>query len=880
MRTASQVRSEFLEFFRERGHRVVPSAPVILADDPTLFFVNAGMNQFKDVFLGTGRREYTRAADTQKVIRVSGKHNDLEAVGRDTYHQTFFEMLGNWSFGDYYKREAIAWAWELLTGVWGVPKDRLWATVYGGDPAAGIPPDEEAEALWRELTDIAPDHIVRLRANFWEMGETGPCGPCSEIVLDRGRSEGGASADESAPPDLEDSRFIELWNLVFIQFDRQEDGSLRELPARHVDTGMGFERILAVLQGKESNYDTDLFEPIFDRIKQLTGQRYEGSMEDRDVAFRVVADHVRALTAAFADGALPGNEGAGYVLRRILRRAARFGRQFLGQEEPFIYRLVPTVADLLGDPFPEMRQRQDHVARLIEHEEADFARTLDRGIALFDELSRRVRSSGASIIPGEEAYNLYSTYGFPRDLVELMAREQDLLVDEEGWRRAEELHRDASRGAGMGRYLVDPSTIQGLPSTRRLHYAGNGQDGLTGEATILRGIGGTTLVLDQSPFYPEAGGQVGDQGWITGRGFQFRVRDTQKMGDIVLHLGEVVEGDPTAPPDRVEARVDTERRLDTMANHSATHLLHWALKSVLGPHASQQGSLVAPDRLRFDFTHPKSLTLEEIERIERMVNERVAEDTLLQTTIEELQEARARGVTALFGEKYEERVRVVNIGGYSQELCGGTHCRSTGQIGAFVIVGETAVQAGVRRLEAVTRGAAIQRVQEQRRTIRDAAQLLKSAEGDVLSRIQALQEQVKELRRGGTRQAQADLSALARQLIAEAEQVDGARLISRSLEGVASRDLATLCDALRGSGKSVCGVVGTTEENRVALAAFASKDLAGKRVNAGQVVKEISPIVGGGGGGRPEFAQAGGRDASRLSDALARGAELLRQALS
>ncbi|MAB89150.1 MAG: alanine--tRNA ligase [Planctomycetes bacterium] len=876
MKSAQEIREDFLQFFRERGHKVVPSGPVFPQDDPTLLFTNAGMNQFKDVFLGTGKRDYVRAADTQKCIRVSGKHNDLEEVGVDTYHHTFFEMLGNWSFGDYFKKEAIGWAWDLLTNVWGLPKDRIWVTVFGGDEADGLPADEEAAELWASETDIDPARILRFGKtdNFWEMGDTGPCGPCTEIHIDRG-AEGCDPADGA---DLEigvnagNERFIELWNNVFIQFNRRADGTLDELPATHVDTGMGFERVVSVLQGKSSNYDTDVFTPIFAKLTEITGRPYGGTMDDGDIAFRVVADHVRAVTSGFADGALPSNEGRGYVLRRLIRRASRYGRQSLGMEDPFLCRLVPTVAEILGDAFPEMRQRAEHVAYVLESEEKAFAVTLDKGLVLFEDLARKMLSEGMQSIPGDAAFDLYATYGFPRDLVELMARERTMSVDGQGWDRAEEAHKAASRGERKG-WLVDPNELEGVGGTEALCY-----DGTDATAAPIKLVDGKSLILDRTPFYAESGGQVGDSGWIVAEGFRFRVDDTQKVGDAIVHVGAMEQGSEGALPTEVTARVDGDRRARIMANHTATHLLHWALKEVLGEHATQQGSHVAPDRLRFDVTHPRSITAEEIERIETMVNEKVVGATSLQTTVEDLEEATARGVTALFGEKYEEAVRVVDIGGYSTELCGGTHCANTGQIGAFAITVETAVQAGVRRIEAVTRDAAVARMQFQRRAIREASMALKAPESDLVERIMMLQKKLKELKKGTSKQSRSDVEALAKSLLDGGEQVGGVTLIASTVE-VGPKEVQLLCDVLKSSSAPACGVLGVASEGKAVLAAFATKDLAGSRVHAGQVVKQIAGIVGGGGGGRPDFAQAGGKDPSRLEEALAEGSKLLIAAL-
>jgi alanyl-tRNA synthetase len=885
MKTSAQIRQEFLDFFRERGHRIVPSSPVFPQDDPTLLFTNAGMNQFKDVFLGNGKRDYVRAADTQKCIRVSGKHNDLEEVGRDTYHHTFFEMLGNWSFGDYFKRDAIKWSWDLLTRVWGLDKDRLWVTVFGGDAKDGLPADEESERIWIEECGLPKERVMRFgrKDNFWEMGDTGPCGPCTEIHYDRGRPEENRMDGliRATGVNAGTERFMEIWNNVFMEFNRKADGSLEKLPAQHVDTGMGFERICGVIQGKTSNYDTDVFTPLFRAIEPLVGKTYTSRLDsETDVAFRVIADHVRALTAAIADGALPSNEGRGYVLRRLLRRAARFGTQVLGKQEPFIYRVVPAVAEALGGAFPEMRARLDHVMHVIEAEEKAFAVTLTKGVALFEDVATKVEALGTKTVPGDVAYRLYATFGFPRDLVDLMARDRGLGVDEAGWAAAEEAHKNASRGEGGGKWLVDPDLLRGIEPTQTLCYAGeNGGDGVSASVKPLKLIDGGKLVLDRTPFYAESGGQVGDTGVIEAPGFRFVVEDVQKMGKIVVHVGKLAAGDPAKLPGQATAKVDTERRLNTMANHTGTHLLHWALHEVVGKHATQQGSLVGPDKLRFDFTHQKALTVEEIERIETLVNEKIAADTPVVTTVEELAAAKARGVTALFGEKYEEKVRVLNVGGYSQELCGGTHCKATGQIGAFAIISEAAVQAGVRRLEAVTRGAAVRRMQEQRRTLREAAQLLKTNESELVKRIGALQDQLKEAKKGGGARAAADLAALGKDLLAAATAHGASKVVVAKVD-VSTAELPALADALRVQKTGVAGLLAAVEDDKVSLLAFASKDLAeAKKVNAGAVVKEVAPLVGGNGGGRPDLAQAGGKEPAKLDAALARAREIFAKAL-
>jgi alanyl-tRNA synthetase len=851
--SAARVRRDFLDFFVQRGHREVRSAPVFPQDDPTLLFTNAGMNQFKDVFLGSGRRDYTRAVDTQKCIRVSGKHNDLEEVGVDSYHHTFFEMLGNWSFGDYFKEEAIPWAWELLTRVWKLPKDRLWATVFGGDETDGLPADLEAERIWRERTDIDPTHVLRFgrKDNFWEMGETGPCGPCSEIHVDRAALLGLADAGPADGADPEkgvnagNERFIELWNLVFMQFNRLEDGALKELPARHVDTGMGFERITAVLQEKRSNYDTDLFAPVFRRLEKASARRY-GADAAADVAFRVCADHVRAVTAALSDGALPSNTGRGYVLRRLIRRAARYGRQSLGLEDPFLFALVPAVVESLGETFPEMASRAEHVALVLKTEEEAFARTLGRGLKRFEELAQRTRGRE---IPGAEAFELYATYGL---------------------RDAELAHQEASRSEGAFRQLLTPETLEGLQPTRSTyHDEGAAAGEVKARVRFLEPAEPAKLVLDQSPFYAESGGQVGDQGTIedpAGR-WRFTVEDTQKVGPVVVHLG-TLEG-TLAEPDGAEAlaRVDAARRDLTRKNHTATHLLHRALKEVLGAHVAQQGSYVGPDRLRFDFSHPRAVTPEELERIEALVNERVTRNDPVVTTVADLEAAKARGVVAMFGEKYEDRVRVLDVGGWSTELCGGTHVAAAGDIGPFVILSERAVAAGVRRIEAVTGPAAVAEMQRQRRVLREAALALKAAADDVPARVQELLKKVKEARKKEKASAGAEVGQAFEELkrALAAPRGFGAVALDTALDGDALRELA---DRARSLGPDLALCLFGRDEGRVPFVIACTGRARAAGLDAGRLAKGLGPILGGGGGGRPESAQGRGARPEAVPEAL------------
>ncbi len=884
-RGAAAVRNQFLEFFAERGHARVDSAPVFPQDDPTLLFTNAGMNQFKDVFLGTGTRPYKRAVDTQKCIRVSGKHNDLEEVGVDTYHHTFFEMLGNWSFGDYFKRDAILWAWELLTKVWGLPPERLWVTVFGGDQADGLPADEEAERLWIEEAGVPAERVLRFsrKDNFWEMGDTGPCGPCTEIHIDRGGpgSDPRDGSNRAIGVNAGNERFIELWNLVFMEFNRVEGGALKPLPARHVDTGMGFERILSVLQGKRSNYDTDLFTPLFARIGELTDKRYGASAAPLDVAFRVVADHVRAVTAAVADGAGPSNTGRGYVLRRLLRRAARFGRAELGMEEPFLFEVAPVVAQVLGDAFPEMRQRLDHVQLVIREEETSFGRTLGRGLVQFEHLERRVRAAGRNELPGEEAYELYATYGFPKDLVEQMARERELVLDAAGWEGAERRHQDASRAEGTFKQLLSADELVQLeraaPATRST-YHGSGAEGSEVAAVLVWGaphpaLGerGVKVVLDASPFYPEGGGQVGDVGRIEGADgapLTIAVHDTQRVGSLVVHLGVLERGEPgQLAGRRVRARVDEGRRDATRRNHTATHLLHRALKLVLGEHVTQQGSYVGPDRLRFDFSHPRGVSGEELEAIETLVNERVYENRALSTTIEELEAAKARGVTALFGEKYDQRVRVVAVGDWSAELCGGTHVNAAGDIGPFLILSERAIQAGVRRIEALTGQAAVEEIQRQRRILREAAQGLKAKPEELPERIEKLQAQLKEAKKQQKSGAGADVAAVLERLRAglTGGATPFAAFDAPDLDGESLRELANRC---RQALPEAALVLAGREGERVPIVVIVGREAQARGLAAGTLAKALGQRLGGGGGGKPDLAQAQGQDAGALPAAL------------
>ncbi|MCS6965166.1 MAG: alanine--tRNA ligase [Candidatus Kapabacteria bacterium] len=845
--TSHRVRQSFLDFFAERGHRIVPSAPVIPHGDPTLLFTNAGMNQFKDVFLGQGKRDYTRAADTQKCIRVSGKHNDLEEVGYDTYHHTFFEMLGNWSFGDYYKAEAIAYAWELLTQVWRLPPERLHATVFRTD--------DEAYELWRRYLPAERIHRFDEKDNFWEMGDTGPCGPCTEIHYDR-------------TPDLSGSRLVnagtplvtEVWNLVFIQYNRRADGSLEELPVKHVDTGMGLERICAILQGVDSNYDTDLFVPLIRRIEELSGRRYprEDVRHPDGIAMRVMADHIRALSFAIADGALPGNTGRGYVLRRILRRAERFART-LGFQEPVLWRLVSELVSIMGDPFPELRQHQRTIEQVIEAEEAAFLRTLDRGLQLFEEVVRQVQQQGERVIPGEVAFQLYDTYGFPLDLTQLLARERELTVDTEGFQRLMEEQRQRSRQAQRVHHVE----VHLAPTAQQLHTEFTGYEELETESTVLY-VEDNHVVLERTPFYVEAGGQVSDTGRLVVGGDTYAVEDVCRVGEAIVHVC-ASEVEPLLG-EAALAQVDRRRRWAIMRNHSATHLLHEALRRVLGPHVQQAGSLVAPDYLRFDFSHFGKVEPAQLRDIEALVNEKIREAIPVETRIMPLEQARKLpNVKMFFADKYGDIVRVVIMDErFSVELCGGTHVQDTGQIGMFVLTAEDAVAAGVRRVEAVTGEGVEQYVEQLRQRIEEQQRY-----------AEQLSEQLQRLQRELERMQLERERARIPEFVARARSTNGIRIVAERVALESMEQLKALADQVRAAlGNKGIAVLATVSEGKVHLVCVVTPDLT-ERYPAGRLVARIAQELGGGGGGRPHLATAGGRHPERLPELFQRLPELI-----
>lgn len=874
--TANQIRFRFVDFFKQKRHTFVPSSPVVPQDDPTLLFTNAGMNQFKAIFLGDTSRGLHRAVNSQKCMRVSGKHNDLEEVGRDHFHHTFFEMLGNWSFGDYYKSEAIAWAWELLTDVWGLPKDRLYATVYHDDP--------EAERLWHETTDIENGRVLRFdeKDNFWEMGETGPCGPCSEIHIDLGPGVCPEKGHTCGVNVEGCARYMELWNLVFIQYERDRSGALHELPARHIDTGMGLERVVRVLQGVQSNYDTDLFRPVIAEVERLSGRSYRG--DDTGTPFRVIADHIRALVFAITDGAFPSNEGRGYVVRRLLRRAYRFGRE-LGFHEPFLCKLVGTLVEQMGEAYPEIGERRTVVEEVIRSEEERFGATLEQGIEKFEEMARTCTESGAHELPGKDVFVLYDTYGFPVDLTRLMAGERGLSIDEQGYTEHMEQQKAMGREAGQSHdssgLTPDGWTVLADTAPAFLGYAHDET-----EASVVRYklLGNRCLlVLDKTPFYAESGGQVGDRGvLLTRSGTRLEVLDTIKWNDLPLHRIEVPEDfDETELKSPVTARIESRLRAATRRNHSATHLLQAALRSVLGEHVRQSGSRVGPDELRFDFTHFKAMTESEIDEVEFLVNTWIFNDLPVGTSVEEPEEARKQGAMALFGEKYGDKVRVVKMGDVSMELCGGTHAKATGEIGLFHITAESSISAGIRRIEAVTGFNALELLKRNERTVSRVGAMLKAGEDQLESRIGALQDRVRELQSQlSARQAQSVQERVA-ELVREASGKDGdISFIVKDMGDLDKKNFSlltgSLSDTIRDSNlDSHVFVVGARDGDKAMISACAGSTAAEQGIHCGELVKAAARKAGGGGGGSPTRAQAGAKDASRLQAALDEAREIL-----
>jgi alanyl-tRNA synthetase len=872
----------------------VPSSSVVPHGDETLLFTNAGMNQFKDVFLGTGTRPYKRAANSQKCIRAGGKHNDLDDVGKDTYHHTFFEMLGNWSFGDYFKKEAIAWAWELLTGVWGLEKSRLHVTCFEGSPEEGVPRDDEAADLWKTMTDIDPAHIHwgNKKDNFWEMGETGPCGPCSEIHIDRTHGKTGGKLVNKGTPAV-----IEIWNLVFIQYNRDERGKLTLLPAKHVDTGMGFERITAVIQGKQSNYDTDVFTPLLDAIGTLTDRSYGGSLEDRvDIGFRVIADHVRMATFAISDGARPGNKKRDAVLRSVIRRAVRYGYQYFGLREPFVWKLVPVLVEQMGEAFPELKENAATVEKVLREEEKDFLRTIQRGMVHFNKVAEKAKTT-AGVIAGEEAAKLHHTHGFPIDLTEQMAQEENIGVDLPGYRKAMGEHERVSEGdreriaitAVQGDLTATDDSLKYGPFTARGKIIGWVKDNAVSRSGRLKEGEEVGLLLDRTNFYAEQGGQVGDNGVIATTSGKFEVENTQKLGEAVLHLGIVRSGFIEVGQEAtLEIGGD---RPHTMRNHTATHLLNWALREVLGDTVEQRGSLVDSEKTRFDFTHDRALSAEQIEKIEQLVNEKIYLDLVVTPVTMPLAEAKKiPGVRAVFGEKYPDPVRVLLIGpetpdqatrADSVEFCGGTHLRHTGQAGFFKIVSQEAVAKGVRRVTAVTGRGAVAAVQKLATVVEGLTGALNCKPDEVPSRIAALQTEIKKLENALKKGAASDLNSAGDALLAQAAVVGGAKLIIGEVPPAPVEQMRTQIDRLRQKAGSAVIVLGWVEQGKVGMMSAITEDLQPRGLHAGNLVKEVAKVVGGSGGGKPlGIAQAGGSEVAKLPEALALAKKLAAEKLA
>jgi alanyl-tRNA synthetase len=867
MPTANELRQGFLDYFHRHGHAIVPSSPVIPSADPTLLFTNAGMVQFKRVFLGEETRAYTRAASSQKCIRAGGKHNDLENVGHTGRHHTFFEMLGNFSFGDYFKQDAIRFAWEYLTDVLQLSKDRLWVTVFRDD--------NEAYAVWEKI-GMPASRIMRFgeEDNFWQMAESGPCGPCSEIHYDQGPGVPG-----DAVPNGAGDRVIEIWNLVFMQYHRDEKGTLHPLPKPSIDTGMGLERLAAVVQGKSNNYDTDLFQPIVRAIEQVAGRRY-GAVAADDRAMRVIADHLRAIAFMIADGILPSNEGRGYVLRRILRRAGRYGRLLdLGVTGPFMYQLTDPVIAEMKSAYPELERARGTIQHVTKAEEERFLDTLDRGLRMLEEMVAEVKRKQQKTIPGEALFKLYDTYGFPLDLVADAAREHGLALDETGFQSALAAQREQARKSAVFQTakakpvyqeisrIVTPTKFLGYEQfeTQATVQAIANQDRLIKEMSEGEEV---EVVLDRTPFYAEGGGQVGDQGVLTGPDGTVEITQTLKpLPDVYVHQGKVIHG-RLRQGDLVHASLNVALRLGAQRNHTGTHLLHAALREVLGPHVKQYGSLVAPSRLRFDFAHFSPVRDSQLEEVEAMVNERIRANDQVGTKVMDVTQAVQEGALAFFGDKYGERVRVVEIEGFSKELCGGTHCQHTGEIGLFKLISETGVAAGVRRVEAQTGEGAYDVLKQREAELRALAELFKTNPPDVVNKarklVAALKEKEQELEKLKARLS----SGAGKDAEGEKRSVEGVTVYVQRVDGLEMNDLRALADTLRERLKSGIIGLGSVRDGKAALLVAVTSDLAG-RFSAGELIKPLAAMIGGTGGGRPEMAQAGGKQPDRIDEALA-----------
>jgi alanyl-tRNA synthetase len=873
---AHELRKMFFDFFESHGHFIAPSAPMVVKNDPTLMFTNAGMNQFKDVFLGNRQPSEKRVANSQKCLRVSGKHNDLEEVGTDTYHHTMFEMLGNWSFGDYFKKEAIGWGWEFLVKRLGIPGDRLYATIFEGSPEENVPRDEEAYGYWKACFGNEEGRILEgsKKDNFWEMGETGPCGPCSEIHVDirdddeRKKIPGYQLVNKGHP------MVIEIWNLVFIQYNRKKDGTLEQLPSKHVDTGMGFERLCMVIQGKKSNYDTDIFQPVIQEISKLTGKVY-GEKKQWDIAMRVIADHLRAVAFSVADGQLPSNNKAGYVIRRILRRAVRYGYNNLDMEDPFIYKLVPVLTGIMGDQYPELRAGREEIARIIYEEEATFLKTLGKGLKMIEKMISDLKQQKKNILPGEVAFELYDTYGFPLDLTQLILKENDMNADIEGFAREMKSQKERSR--------EDASVVSGdwiiLGDTEGTYFSG--YEKTVDEINITRyrkvqakGRNIYHLVFDKTPFYAESGGQTGDTGLLISETEKIAIIDTIKENTLIIHISEKLPADPRA---RMVAEVDLEKRLRTAVNHSATHLIHLALRSVLGKHVEQKGSLVTHERLRFDYSHYSKLTREEIFKVESMVNRMVREDHISRVSDGvPMKQAQLMGAMALFGEKYGDKVRVVEFGD-SIELCGGTHVKSTGNIGTVKIISESAIAAGVRRLEAVAGAGAEDYINEKLSTIDEIAGLLKST-GSVSESVKKLIAENTSLKKTIEKFECRSVMDIVENLRGKAIMINDIRFIPGKLESVTADMMKNIAFQIRKDTANTILVLGSENGGKANMLVMVSDKLVNERnISAVNIIKEISAEIDGGGGGQPFLATAGGKNPEGIARALKKAEETVRK---
>ena len=852
--TSNELRQAFLDFFAARNHEVVASSPLVPGNDPTLLFTNAGMVQFKDVFLGDEKRNYERAATSQRCVRAGGKHNDLENVGYTARHHTFFEMLGNFSFGDYFKRDAIKYAWEFLTETLDLPPERLWVTVFNDD--------DEAADIWLKEMKIDPERFSRMgeKDNFWAMGDTGPCGPCSEIFYDHGPDvEGGPPGS----PDEDGDRYVEIWNLVFMQFDRAADGNMTPLPKPSVDTGMGLERIAAVMQGVHSNYDIDLFAHIIEAAAKMLGVKNDGSS-----SLNVIADHIRACAFLVVDGVLPGNEGRGYVLRRIIRRAIRHGKK-LGMDEPFFHKLVAPLVEEMGEAYPELQKGQAHVEKVLLKEELRFAETLDQGMEM---LEAAIDSLDGKQIPGDVVFKLYDTYGFPVDLTADIARERGLSIDEKGFDVAMGEQRDRARAASK----FSATSEGAIKSDAESEFSGyEGTEGSSevialyqgGEAVASLGNGDEgAVILSSTPFYAESGGQIGDTGIIAETGKLFVVQDTQKSGDAIVHYGAVEDGELRVG-DSVDAIVDAERRQAIRLNHSATHLMHAALRQVLGDHVQQKGSLVAPDRLRFDFSHYEAVTTDQLAEIEDLVNDEIRRNVSAETKSMSYDDALSSGAIALFGEKYGDRVRVLRFGDFSVELCGGTHVDRTGDIGVFKITAEGGIASGVRRIEAVTGKGALEWIDSRQQTLDNVASLLRSQPDQAVAKVEQLQKRVKELEKEVAAAKQALVTGQATDHTANIQEIDGIKVLATRMDGADAKTLRDAVDRFKDKLQSAVVVVGSVDNGKVRLAAGVTRNNT-DRIRAGDLIKPVAEQVGGKGGGRPDFAQAGGSNPEALDHAL------------